>query len=350
MALDKTFASDNNSGVHHKVMDALSRANTGHCVAYGDDDFTRTARGRFAQVFGDDAQVFFVYNGTGANVSALSAMRRSFQGVLCADCAHINVDEGGAPEAFMGSKLLPCQTVNGKLSPESMKPHLHALGFQHCSQPRVVSITQATELGTLYTPDEIRAIVDFAHDHGFLVHMDGARLANAAAALEVPLAALTSQAGVDVLSFGGTKNGLMFGEAVVVFRPELAGEFPYVRKQCGQLHSKMRFIAAQYDALLSDGLWLENARHSNAMARLLATEAASLPGVEVSRPVETNAVFARVPREAIPAMQAVSYFHVWDEATAEVRWMCSYDTTPGDVRAFVAGMREALQIQPQTAT
>ncbi|NJB69065.1 threonine aldolase [Desulfobaculum xiamenense] len=338
----KTFASDNNSGVHPRVMEALTRANAGHCVAYGDDPITASAQRAFRDTFGPNAHVFFVYNGTGANVSALSAMRRSFHGIICADCAHANVDECGAPECVSGSKLLPVPSVDGRITPEGIAPKLHHLGFQHSSQPRVVTLTQATEFGTVYSLDDIRAIADFAHDHGLLVHMDGARLANAAAALGCSLADISVRAGVDALSFGGTKNGLMFGEAVVLFDSSLVGDFPYVRKQCMQLHSKMRFIAAQFEAYLTDGLWLDNARSANAMARLLADSVRDVPGLELTCPVETNAVFARIPREAVEPLQKRSFFYVWDEETVEVRWMTSFDTTPEDVSAFAADIRDVL--------
>jgi len=338
----KSFASDNNSGVHPLVMEALAEANAGHCVAYGADPWTEAARETFKEVFGPEAEPFFVFNGTGANVSALTAMTRSFNAVVCADCAHINVDECGAPERGAGVKLAAEASVDGKIGPEAILRHLHCLGFEHHSQPAVVSLTQATELGTVYTPDEIRAVAEVAHQNGLSVHMDGARLANAAEFLGLDPKALTTDCGVDVLSFGGTKNGLMFGEAVVFLNAGQSAIYKYVRKQSMQLHSKMRYIAAQYVALLSGGLWRECAANSNAMARLLAEGVAAIPGVEVTRPVETNAVFATLAPEAVEALRERSFFYTWDEELPEVRWMCSFDTTEEDVRGFVRTVAEVV--------
>ena len=337
-----SFASDNNSGVHPKVMEALARANAGHAVAYGDDPFTERARASFKEVFGEGAEAFFVFNGTGANCTALASLVRPWQAVVCSDCAHINVDECGAPEHFVGAKLYVEPGADGKIGPEAVLRHAHCFGFEHHSQPGAVSITQATELGTVYSVWEIRAIADAAHGLGLAVHMDGARLANAAVALGTGLRELTVDAGVDVLSFGGTKNGLMFGEAVVFLGPRGADTYKYVRKQGMQLHSKMRFIAAQYEALLTDELWRENAERSNAMARLLAELAGAVPGVEITRPVETNGVFARIPKAAIAPLRERHFFYTWNEERGEVRWMASFDTTEDDVRAFVGVLGEVL--------
>ncbi len=295
MEMKKSFASDNNSGVHPKIMEALATANQGHFTAYGDDPHTEQARAVFKDVFGDKAEVFFVFNGTGANVSALSALTRSWQDIICADSAHINVDECGAPEKITGSKLLTVPGIDGKITPELIRPHLHAVGFEHHSQPGAVSITQATELGTMYTPNEVRALADFAHENGMPIHMDGARLANAAAAQGTTLAQMTSEAGLDALSMGGVKNGGMFGEAVVLFNDKATNMFKYVRKQNMQLNSKMRYSAVQFTALLTDNLWKDNAERANAMARLLAEKVGSISGVEITRPVDTNGVFARIP-------------------------------------------------------
>lgn len=338
-----SFASDNNSGVHPRVMQALAQANAGHHPAYGDDPHTARARELFAEHFGPQAQVFFVYNGTGANATALAALVQPWQAVICCAGAHINVDECGAPERVTGAKLYAEPGRDGRIGPEAVDRHLHCLGFAHHSQPGAVSLTQATELGTVYTPDEVRAVAERAHAHGLAVHMDGARLANAAAALGCSLREISFDAGVDVLSFGGTKNGLMFGEAVVFADPGRARAFPYIRKQATQLHSKMRFIAAQYAALLEDGLWLDNARNANAMARRLAEGAATLPGVRISRPVQTNAVFAHMPPQAARALLQKQFFYIWDQAAGEVRWVASFDTTPADVDAFLADLALALE-------
>ncbi|MDI6900806.1 MAG: low specificity L-threonine aldolase [Anaerosomatales bacterium] len=338
----RTFASDNNSGVHPAVLEAIARANEGHVHAYGDDPYTQDAIAVLRRHFGDDAAIWFVFNGTGANVTALSSVMRPFNAVICADTAHINTDECGAPERFTGSKLIDLPSGDAKLTPEQVRGAVRGVGVEHHVQPRVLSLTQSTEYGTVYTPEELRALADTAHAEGLLVHVDGARISNAAAALGCTLAEITRDVGVDVLSLGGTKNGLLLGEAVVFFDPALAPDFAFVRKQSAQLASKMRFVSAQFSALFEDGLWLHNASHANAMAALLAREAAGLPGVVITQKVEANEVFARVPAEKIAALQAIADFYVWDERTAEVRWVTSWDTTQEDVRGFVAGMREVL--------
>ncbi|MEW5774210.1 MAG: low specificity L-threonine aldolase [Thermodesulfobacteriota bacterium] len=342
MSQPKSFASDNNSGAHPRILEAMARANAGHCVAYGADPWTEEARGHFRRIFGDQAEPFFVFSGTGANVLALSALCRTWHAVVCAQTAHINVDECGAPEHAGGFKLLTVPEAQGRITPEAIASRLHGFGFEHHSQPRAVSITQATELGAVYTPREIRAIADQAHSHGLYLHLDGARLANAAAALGCSLRGLTTDCGVDVLSFGGAKNGLVFGEAVVFLRPGLADGFKYLRKQNMQLASKMRFIAAQFSELLRDGLWLDNARQANAMARLLADRVAGIPGVEVQGAVDTNAVFARLPRAAAERLKERYFFYTWDEEAPLYRWMTSFDTTPDDVENFAAALQEAL--------
>ena len=334
------LASDNYAGVHPAVMTALAAANDGPAPAYGADPLTLAARKRFKKLLGYRAEAFFVFLGTAANVLALQAMTRPHHAVLCAESAHINVDECGAPEARLGCKLMAVPTPGGKLTPALLRPFLNHLGNEHHNQPRVVSIAQATELGTLYTPLEIRALADFAHGNGLLLHMDGARLANACAALECTAAELTVKAGVDAVSFGGTKNGMMFGEAVVFFRSGLAEDFRYIRKQGMQLCSKMRFIAAQFLALLDNGLWLQNARHANAMARLLADKVAAIPGVELTQPVETNAVFARLAPAAIGRLQSRFAFYTWNHADNVVRWMTSFATTEAEVEAFAEAIRQ----------
>jgi len=338
----KGFASDNNSGVHPEVLEAMADVNRGHTVAYGDDAYTEAARETFRQVFGEDIDVFFVFTGTGANVLSLQALTRSYQAVVCAKTAHIHEDECGAPEKFTGCKLLTIPTETGKITPDGVRPFLHSIGFEHHAQPAVVSITQATEVGTVYRPDEIRDLTDFAHDHGMRVHMDGARICNAAAALDLPLRDVTGDAGVDVLSFGGTKNGLMYGEAVVFFDASLGENFRYIRKQGTQLASKMRFMAAQFQAFFSNDLWLRSARHANRMARLLAERVADIPGVRITREVEANGVFAVLPRESIPVLQESFFFYVWDEERSEVRWMTSFDTTEEDINGFSDLLRKTL--------
>ncbi|HER07859.1 MAG TPA: low specificity L-threonine aldolase [Bacteroides sp.] len=333
------FASDNNAGVHPAILDAMGAANQGHVIAYGDDPYTEHAIRQMKAAFGQDADVYFVFIGTAANVLGLSAVTQPYHAVICPDTAHIHVDECGAPEKFTGCKLLTVKTPDGKLDVDLVKQHMHGFGFEHHVQPRVISVTQSTELGTLYTPDELREITSFAHRHGMIVHMDGARLSNAAAALDCSFHEITGGAGVDVLSFGGTKNGMMYGEAVVFFNQELSRDFRYRRKQGMQLASKMRFIAAQFSAFLKDDLWKKNAAHANDMARKLHEAVRGIPQVIVTRKVEANAVFARIPKEVIPRLQEAYFFYVWDEDTSEVRWMCSYDTTEEDIDGFVSRLR-----------
>lgn len=335
--MNRSFASDNFAPVHPKILKALSDCNTGHQGAYGADTYTKEAIGLFQQHFGSDCAVFFVFNGTAANVLGLKAATHSHHTIFCSNVAHINVDECGAPENYTGCKLVALPEQNGKIQVDPIRSYLVDKGVQHRSQPKVISITQTTELGTLYTPEEIRRIADFAHANGMLLHMDGARIANAAAALNMPLRAFTRDLGVDFLSFGGTKNGMMFGEAVIFFNKALAQEFLYIRKQGMQLASKMRYISAQFIALLSDDLWLANAKHANAMARLLqARLQKELPHIPLTRQVEANAVFALLPKEKIPLLQEHTFFWVWDDARGEVRWMTSWDTQPEDIEQFIA--------------
>ncbi len=336
------FASDNNSGVHPSVLEAMASVNDGHVVAYGDDPYTAAAIEKIRKEFGEDIEVFFVFTGTAANVLGLKAATENWNSVICADTAHIHCDECGAPEFFTGCKLLTVSAPDGKLTPELIKKHLHGFDFEHHAQPKVVSVTQATELGTLYTPSELKKICDFVHSYGMLVHMDGARICNAAAALGVPFREITAGAGVDILSFGGTKNGLMYGEAIIFFDTPLSQNFKYVRKQGMQLASKMRFIGAQFDAMLTDRLWYRNADHANRMARLLADEVAAIPGIRITREVQINGVFAIVPPEIIPGLQKEYFFYVWNPETSEVRWMTSWDTTEYDIKGFVKLLRERM--------
>jgi threonine aldolase len=336
------FASDNSATVHPAVLGAIARVNVGHTFGYGHDEFSHQVEARFAEQFGGDARAFFVFNGTAANVLSMRAVCRPWEAVICAATAHVNVDECGAPEAIAGVKLLTVGTEQGKLTPELAERMITRVGDEHVAQPRLITISQCTELGTVYTRSEVQALAGFAHDHGMLLHVDGARLSNAAAALELPLWAITSDAGVDLLSFGGTKNGLLGAEAVVFLDPDLADGFEYLRKQTLQLASKMRFLAAQFDALLTDELWLRCASQANSMAASLAGAVRDLPGLELTRPVQTNAVFATLPRSATEALQREFPFYVWDEHTGEVRWMCSWDTTQDDVDSFVDAIGSAL--------
>src|SRR5438309_908726 len=342
------FASDNNAGIHPEILEAMVRANSGHVRAYGDDDYTRAAIAKFEEHFGPGIDVFFTFNGTGANVLGLQALNRPYHAVLCSDYAHIYTDECGAPEKHTGCKLIPLTHQDGKITVDLVRHAYHGIGDQHHVQPRVVSITQSTEMGTVYQPEEIRALAQFAHQHEMFLHMDGARIANAAASLGQTLRQATRDLGVDVLSFGGTKNGVMGAEAVVFLNQQLIQQrnlqqtFLYVRKQGMQLASKMRFIAAQMETLLTSDLWLSNARHSNRMAKLLEKEVSLIPKIKVVYKVEANGVFAEVPKSAIARLQERYFFYVWNEEQGVVRWMCSFDTTEGDVKEFAKFLREIV--------
>ena len=333
------FASDNYAGVHPDVLAAIAEVNVGHSPAYGADEVTARAEDRFREVLGADVETFFVFNGTGANVTGLQAMLNRWEGVVCAATAHINVDECGAPERVLGTKLIDLPTDDGKLTPDQVRSAINGVGDEHRIQAKVVSVTQSTELGTVYTPDELAALAETAHGLDMYLHVDGARISNAAASLGIDLRATTGAVGVDVLSFGGTKNGLLGGEAVVFFHPELAAHARYIRKQQMQLASKMRFVSAQFLALFTDDLWHHNAQHANTMAARLYEAVNHVPGVTVTHPVQANAVFAILPASAIPVLQAQLPFYVWDESTHEVRWMCSWDTTEEDVDEFSAAVR-----------
>jgi threonine aldolase len=339
----RSFASDNNAGIHPEVLKAISAANHGHAVGYGDDPFTNSALQKFKQHFGEDAEVFIVFNGTAANCLSLRALTESFHAVICTAVAHIYTDECGAPEKFTGCKLIPIAAPDGKLTVESVRHAYHGIGDQHHVQPRVTSITQATETGTVYKPDEIKALARFAHEHEMFLHVDGARIANAAAGQGQSLRQATRDLGIDVLSFGGTKNGLMGAEAVVFFDKKLARNFHYLRKQGMQLASKMRFISAQFDALLTNNLWLQNAQHANRMARLLQKEVSKIPQVKIVYKVEANGVFAKIPRHAIAKLQKRYFFYVWNDEESVVRWMCSFDTTAEDVQQFAKFVAETVR-------
>ncbi|GAB3524973.1 low specificity L-threonine aldolase [Arthrobacter monumenti] len=336
------FASDNYSGVHPEILQALAAANGGHQPAYGADQYTDRLQDVMASHFGDGVEAFPVFNGTGANVLSLQSLLPRWGAVVCATTAHINTDENGAPERVAGIKLLQVSTPDGKLTPELIDEQAWGWGDEHRAQPLAVSITQSTELGTTYTVEEIRAIADHVHARGMSLHMDGARIANAAAYLGVPLRAFTRDAGVDVLSFGGTKNGLLFGECVVVLNPEACSGLPFLRKLNMQLASKMRFLSAQLIALLDGDLWIRSASHSNAMAIRLREAVDALDGVKATQPTQANAVFAVLPKDVADQLRELFKFYDWNPATGEVRWMCSFDTTEEDIETFIAALRREM--------
>ena len=340
---NRGFASDNNAGVHPEIMKAIESVNSGHTIAYGDDPFTTSAVKKIKNILGEKVRPYFVFTGTAANVLGLDAITKPYHSIICAETSHIHEDECGAPERWTGCKLLSVESPDGKLSPATIEKHMYGIGFEHHSQPHVVSITQSTEMGTVYTPDEIRAVTDYAHDHNMLVHMDGARISNAAASLGTGFREFTVDTGVDVLSFGGTKNGMMYGEAVVFMSEDFAYDFKYLRKQGMQLASKMRFIAAQFNRFLDEDVWLKNASHANRMAKILEAEVMKIDGIRITQPVQSNAVFAILPKEIIPVLQEAFFFYVWNEASGEVRWMCSYDTTEEDVINFSSLIRKVIK-------
>jgi threonine aldolase len=336
------FGSDNHSGVHPAVFEAMRAASVGHAHAYGDDAWTEQAREVVRRRVGADCDVAFVFNGTGANCVSFAALCRDWESVICAESAHVNQDECGAPEHLAGIKLVPVATPDGKLTPELVRPHLRGFGFEHHAQPRLISVSNVSEMGTVYTPEELSALADVAHEHAMLLHVDGARISNAAVALDCSLAELSSEAGVDALSLGGTKNGMAFGEAVVLFGDARAEHLPYVRKHNAQLASKMRFLSAQFIALFDGDLWYQCARSANEMAALLA-EGARSRGVELAFPPEANEVFAYLPAERVPELEARFHFYTWDEAVDPqgrllVRWVTSWDTERSDVQALLEAL------------
>jgi threonine aldolase len=337
-AAARGFASDNQAGVHPEILAAIAEVNDGHQPAYGDDAVTGRLRDVVRRHFGDRAEVFPVFNGTGANVVSLQAMSERWSAVVCPESAHINTDECGAAEKIAGLKLITVPAPAGKLTPGLVAAYATGFGNIQRRQPAVVSITQSTELGTVYTPEETAAVAAAAHERGLTVHMDGARIANAAASLGAPLRALTTDAGVDVLSFGGTKNGLLLGEAIVVLNPDAVRGVSYLRKSSMQLASKMRYVSAQLVALLDGDLWLRNASHANAMAARLEAAARAVPGVRITQDVQANTVFALIPKDVADRLRKRFPFYTWDESTGEVRWVCSFDTTEEDVDAFAAAL------------
>jgi threonine aldolase len=342
MQPSRSFASDNNAPIAPEILQAIADANHGDAIGYGDDVWTRRAERRFRDCFGDDTHVVFTFNGTGANVAALATVLRPWESVLCPETAHLQTDECGALERFAGSKVIPVRTPGGKLRPADLEPYLRAGHGVHFPQPRAISISQPTEFGEVYRPGEIAELCEYAHERGLIVHVDGARIANAAAALGRSPRQITVDLGVDILSFGGTKNGLMLGEAVCFFSGKAqAAASAFVQKQAMQLASKMRYISAQFDALLDGDRWLQYASHSNAMARLLRERVADIPGVRITRAVDCNAIFAVMQRDAIERVQREFFFYVFDEGPPEVRWMTHWATSEDDVDRFAAALARA---------
>lgn len=338
----KTFASDNYSGIHPLIMDAILKANTKHAISYGDDTYTTEAQQAFEREFGRGVKVLYTFNGTGANVVALKTCLLPFQSILCTDTAHIYVDECGAPVQSSGSSIIAFKTPNGKLTPSLLEKELKQIGNVHHVQPKVISISQTTELGTVYSIEELKTLTAYAHKHGMYVHVDGARISNAVASLGVSLKEATVDCGIDIMSFGGTKNGLMMGEAVLIFNEDLKQHAPFYQKQTAQLFSKNRFIAAQFTALLQDELWRKMALHSNKMAQLLATQLKDIKEVVITQPVQANALFVVIPSHVIEPLRAAFRFYDWDAETGELRWMCSFDTTEEDVTEFVNKLRSLI--------
>ncbi|SFC81480.1 L-threonine aldolase [Bacillus sp. OV322] len=338
--MNKMFASDNNSGIHPKILKSICEANEGHAASYGGDLYTKKSLDAFKKHFGENISVYYVFNGTGANVLALKSMTRSYHSVICSSVSHINGDETGAFENFTGGKLITCPSADGKITVSGIKELLKQADSPHRSKPIAVSISQCTELGTVYTKEEIETIADFVHENGMYLHVDGARLSNAAAHLQCSLKEITAGCGVDVLSFGGTKNGLMAGEAVIFFNQHLAQDFLYIRKHGLQLASKMRFIAAQFECYLNENLWLENANHANAMAVKLAEELSAIPEFRLLHPVESNAVFAVMPDMWMNKLQEKIAFSIWNPDSSEVRWVASFDTSDDDIEKVRKAIKE----------
>ncbi len=337
-----SFASDNNSGIHPTILKAINDANQDHMVGYGDDKYTEQLKEKFNILFEKKVEISLVFNGTGANIIGLQSAIQSYHSVICAETAHINVDECGAPEKMIGCKLIAITTQDGKLTPELVKPQLHDFGFEHHAQPKVISITQTTEMGTVYTVEEIKTLADFAHSYDMYLHLDGARIGNAVAHLKTDLKTLITDTGVDFMSFGGTKNGMMMGECVIFLNTELAKYSKYYRKQNAQLYSKMRFNSAQFLAYLKNDLWLQNAQHANQMAQLLVDKIAAFPEIKITQKVQSNGIFAIVPPHLIAPLMEKYFFYMWDENKNEVRWMCSFDTTVEHINDFVNEIKQLL--------
>jgi threonine aldolase len=343
MSNRRGFASDNNAGVHPEIMKAIEQANQGHVVAYGSDIYTERAVQKFKETFGDDIDVYFVFIGTAANVLSIDSVTKPYNSIITAHTAHLHEDECGAPERFTGCKVLTIETGDGKLRINDIAKEVYAIGFEHHSQPKVISITQTTEVGTVYEVKEIQELADYAHRNNMLLHIDGARISNAAVYLNKKFREFTRDAGADIVSFGGTKNGMMYGEAIVFFNKKYSEDFKYRRKQGMQLASKMRFISVQFEKYLTDNLCLELAAHSNKMARILEREIKNIPGIIITQPVQSNMIFAVIPREITEALQQEYFFYVRNEIKNEVRWMCSWDTTEEDIMGFVKVLKSLMK-------
>jgi threonine aldolase len=338
------FASDNNAGVHPEILKELAVINAGHVISYGSDIYTEQAKQLFKNHLGNDTEVFFVFTGTAANVLGISGITHSWNSIITAETAHLEQDECGAPEKFTGCKVLTVETPDGKITVETIEKHMHGFDFEHHAQPKVISITQSTEMGTVYSVDEIKKIASFAHSKGLLLHMDGARLSNAAVSLGIPFKEFTTDAGVDVLSFGGTKNGMMLGEAICFLKPGLAADFKYIRKQGMQLASKMRFISAQFIAYFRDDLWKKCASHSNAMAGILANKIMEIKSLKITQPVQSNGVFVIIPKKVAEKVTQQYFFYPWNDKKSEYRLMTSWDTTEEDINEFVRLLDRELEL------
>lgn len=338
-----SFGSDNHSGIAPEILEAIIEANSGFQEAYGDDRYTKEAQEIFSSLFGPETSTYFVFNGTGANILSLATATRSFNSILCPNTAHIFVDECGAPEKLTGCKVIPLAQTNGKLSANTLLAELKGFGVPHHSQPKILTISQPTELGTLYSKSEIKELANLMHSCGGYLHIDGSRISNAAAALNMNVREFTKDCGADILSFGGTKNGLMIGEAVVIFNKELDKDFIYIRKQAAQLFSKNRFITAQFIAYLKEGLYLKLATHANEMAQYLLEKIKSIPQIKVTREVETNAIFAIIDPIIREELLKRHCFYIWDDQTGEVRWMCSFSTQKDDVDNFIKDIKEVIK-------
>ena len=338
------FASDNTASVHPKIMKAIEDVNSGQYISYGDDPYTKEIMKKFKTIFGESAEGFITLTGTASNVLSIRAFTRPFNSVICTEISHINLDECGAPENIGGIKLIQIKSRDGKLTPGMISPYLDVLGNEHHAQPGLISITQSTEIGTVYTIDELSKLIDFAHNNGLYVHMDGARLANAAAYLNCSLKNITSDIGIDVLSLGGTKNGMMLGEAVIIFRKDFVDDFKYLRKQSMQLLSKMRYISAQFKAYFEDDLWLKNALHANKMAKFLSNKLRKLePDIKIVYKVEANAVFVKLPKRYIEPLKKMFYFYVVDSNGPIIRLMTSFETQESDIDELVSSIEDLLK-------
>jgi len=342
--IKRGFASDNNAGVHPEILKEIESANGGHALGYGNDIWTESANELFREQLGKDAEIYFVFTGTAANTLGLSGVTRPWNSIITAFTAHIEQDECGAPEKFTGCKVLTVDTPDGKIKPEMLSRHMHGFDFEHHSQPKVISITQATEMGTVYSVEEIKTLAGFAHERAMLLHMDGARIANAAITLNLPFRAFTADAGVDILSFGGTKNGMMYGEAVCFLKKGLSVDFKYIRKQGMQLASKMRYISAQYIAYFGNDLWKRNASHANSMALLLAEKIKGIDRIRITQPVQSNGVFAIIPKEIAEKVSKSYFFYPWNELTSEYRLMTSWDTKEEDIENLVSLLKKETAI------